>query len=161
MANTLTLEVLDITDGDTLVVGDSDGSAFNVRVWGIDAPEAEQPYGPAATKAARQLIGGETVRLHVEDTGPYGRLITRVRTDDVDLGQSLTYSGYVWYSRKYGTSETLKDCEREARTEGAGLWAQDDPVPPWKHREQTGKPDLLDAARTGWEFGRWITRLFS
>lgn len=161
MPDTLTLDLVEVKDGDTVVVEGSDGTTLTVRVWGIDAPESGQPYGPVATKATRQLVGGETVRLHVEDTGPYGRLIARVRTADVDLGQSLTYSGYAWHSRKYATSETLKDCEREARTEGAGLWAQDDPVPPWKHREQTGEPDLLDAARTGWEIGRWVTRLFS
>lgn len=159
MPGTVTAKVAEVTDGDTLVVEDVEGNRATVRVWGIDAPETGQPYGTAATKAARKLVGGETVTLHVEDTGPYGRLIARVRTEDVDLGQSLAFSGYAWHSRKYATSDTLKECEREARTEGAGLWAQDNPVPPWKDREQTGKPDLLDAAEEGWRIGRWITRL--
>jgi len=158
MPGTLTADVAEVKDGDTLVVVGS-GKRITVRVWGIDAPETSQPYGTAATRAARKLVGGETVTLHVEDTGPYGRLIARVRTEDTDLGQSLTYSGYAWYSRKYATSETLKNCEREARTKRAGLWQQDDPVPPWTHREQTGEPDLLDAARTGWKIGRWFWKL--
>lgn len=161
MPDTLTLDVVEVKDGDTLVARGSSGKTLTVRVWGIDAPESGQPYGPPATEAARRLFGGETATLHVEDTGPYGRLIARVRTEDVDLGQSLVASGYAWHSRNYGTSDVLRRLEREARREGAGLWTQDNPVPPWKHRDRKDEPDLLDAAQTGWRFGRWIWRLLS
>lgn len=155
------LRISEVKDGDTIVAEGSDGDALTVRVWGIDAPETSQPYGPAATKAARHLVGGERVTLHVEDTGPYGRLIARVRADRVDLARSLVVSGYAWHSRKYGTSDELKQLEAKARQEGAGLWSQADPTPPWELRGEEEKPevDLVDAAKTGWRWGRWLMRL--
>jgi len=158
---TLTLRVTDVKDGDTLATKGSDGDALTVRVWGIDCPETSQPYGPAATKAARHLVGGERVTLHVEDTGPYGRLIARVRDGRVDLARSLVVSGYAWHSRKYPTSDELKTLEARAREEGAGLWSQADPTPPWQHRGEEKEPevDLVDAAKTGWSWARWLMRL--
>jgi micrococcal nuclease len=159
----LTLRVSEVKDGDTIVAEGSDGDALTVRVWGIDAPETSQPYGPAATKAARHLVGGQRVTLHVEDTGPYGRLIARVRDGRVDLARSLVVSGYAWHSRKYGTSEELKELEAKAREEGAGLWSQTDPTPPWRHRGEDEEPevDVLEAAKTGWSWAGWVWRVLS
>ncbi|WP_103019393.1 thermonuclease family protein [Salinibacter altiplanensis] len=161
-ADTLHGRVQRVKDGDTVVVT-TGSDTVTVRVWGIDAPETGQPYGPAATKGARQLIGGERVRVHVQDTGPYGRYIARVQieTEDgpVDLAQSLVVSGLAWHSRRYATSEALVQCEEEARSEGAGLWSQNDPTPPWEFRRADQPPSVWDSIKKGLRWGRWISRL--
>ena len=172
MPDPLTVRVVDVADGDTFTAAGSSGNTITVRVWGIDAPESGQPYGPAATKVARRIIGGELVNVYVQDTGPYGRHIARVRCtydgEEVGLARSLCISGLAWHSRRYGTSETLVAHEKQARSEEAGLWSQADPVPPWEYRDAKGETGLLEAigdgidtAQKGLRWGRWIGRLFS
>jgi len=109
-----------------------------VRLWGLDAPEQAQPFGPAATRIARELAAGESVVVEARDTGPYGRVIGRVQTDDLDVGRSLVLSGVAWHQRNYPTSERLVELEKEARRRGNGLWEQDEPVPPWHFRDGEG-----------------------
>jgi micrococcal nuclease len=163
--NPLVVKAVEVTDGDTIVVAGSSGDTVTVRVWGIDAPESGQPYGPAATRAARALVGGELADVHVKDKGPYGRYVGRVlvpyKDGKADLARSLALSGLAWHSRKYPTSDTLIQKEKEARAEGKGLWSQSDPVPPWTYRDRKGETGLLEAAYDGYKWGRWLWRLFS
>lgn len=142
MPDTLTAHISRVVDGDTVVIRGSGGDTRKVRLWGIDAPETGQPYGPAATKAARQLVGDEQVTVRVKDIDPYNRIVGRVeRKDGVDLGQSLVRSGYAWHGRKYPTSEALQVLEEYARKKGNGLWDQDDPTPPWRWRNGAGRTE--------------------
>jgi len=112
------------------------------------------------------------VNVHVQDTGPYGRYIGRVRSQyegkSVDLGRSLTLSGLAWHSRRYPTSDVLVQHEEEARQEEKGLWSQASPTPPWEHRDTAGEPSLLEAihegvdvAQDGYRWGQWLWRLFT
>ncbi|MCS4060988.1 thermonuclease family protein [Salinibacter ruber] len=135
MPDTFRFSVSEVKDGDTVVVEGKNGDTITIRVWGIDAPESSQPYGPAATDVARQIVGGETVTVEVMDEGPYGRIIGRVQQGDTDLAASLALSGCAWHSRRYSTSRQIREAEQKARQEGRGLWVQDNPVPPWQHRK--------------------------
>jgi endonuclease YncB( thermonuclease family) len=137
---TLAGRVTDVTDGDTVTVRFENGAVETVRLWGIDAPEKGQPYGTAATQAARQLAGGEPVRVEAQKRGPYGRIIGRVETETGDVGASLVHHGYAWADRKNGHSGRLSSLEKRARQDGKGLWAQDSPVPPWHYRGSGATP---------------------
>lgn len=114
---------------------DGVGNRVTVRLWGLDAPEQAQPYGPAATQVAQELVAGEPVVVEARDTDPYGRLVGRVQTQNVDVGRSLVLSGVAWHQRTYPTSERLVRLEKEARRRENGLWTQDNPVPPWRFRD--------------------------
>ncbi len=72
---TFTAKVTSVTDGDTYTVERSIGGEVTIRLHGVDAPESNQPYGRAATRAARRYVGGERVRVQVEDIGHYGRAV--------------------------------------------------------------------------------------
>jgi micrococcal nuclease len=135
MPDTFRFSVSEVKDGDTVVVEGKNGDTITIRVWGIDAPESSQPYGPAATDVARQIVGGGMVTVEVMDEGPYGRIIGRVQKGDTDLAASLALSGCAWHSRRYPTSQQIREAEQKARQEARGLWAQDNPVPPWQHRK--------------------------
>lgn len=137
MPERLTVDVVDVTDGDTLTVEGSAGETAQVRLWGIDAPESGQLYGPEATEVARKEAEGKRVEVEVLDRDRYGRLIGRVYVQGTTLGRTLTRSGYAWHARRYGTSDTLKANEREARRNERGLWTQEEPTPPWTHRNGT------------------------
>lgn len=134
-------------------VVDGVGNRVTVRLWGLDAPEQAQPYGPAATQIARELAAGEPVVVEVRDTDPYGRIVGRVQTDEVDVGRSLVLSGVAWHQRNYPTSERLVELEKEARRRENGLWEQDNPVPPWHFRDRGAS--ARKAADTGGVVG-WL-----
>lgn len=128
-----------VIDGDTFEVVDGVGERVKVRLWGVDAPEEGQPYGPAATAAAKELAEGKPCVVTAYDVGPYGRIIGRVRAGEYDVGRSLVYNGVAWHSRKYDTSRQLVRLEKDARREEKGLWQQEAPVPPWQWRDATSR----------------------
>jgi endonuclease YncB( thermonuclease family) len=45
-------KVVEVTDGDTFDVRRSIGGTVTVRLWGVDAPEFDQPHGVKARDAA-------------------------------------------------------------------------------------------------------------
>lgn len=134
MPNRVTVDVVDVTDGDTLTVEGAAGHTETVRLWGVDAPETSQPYGSDATAVARKVAEGKRVDVELIERDHYGRVIGRVHVDGTTLGRTLTRSGYAWHGRRYPTSSQLKANEQKARREGRGLWSQSHPVPPWRHR---------------------------
>ncbi|WP_103030004.1 thermonuclease family protein [Salinibacter altiplanensis] len=139
---TYTARVQSVTDGDTYDVRVSEGQTFTVRLWGTDAPESSQPYGSDATSRARQLAGGSTVRVSVEEMGRYGRAVARIEMGGGDLGAMLIKDGLAWHYDEYAPNATeYTRLERQARNAGRGLWSQASPVPPWEWRDRTSGPE--------------------
>lgn len=138
---TFTGRVSEVLDGDTYDVRRSIGGEVRVRLHGVDSPESSQPYGPAATRAARRLIGGQNVRVTVEEIGRYGRAVSSVEAGGADLGALLIRRGYGWWYRQYAPNESeYRRLQSQARRAGRGLWSQKNPVPPWDWRERTSGP---------------------
>ncbi len=136
-----TAEVVDVTDGDTYDVRRSIGSTVTIRLRGVDAPESAQSYGTAATRAARQYVGGKSVRVAVEEIGRYGRAGARVEVQGADLGAMLIRRGLACHYRQYAPGETeYARLQRQARNADRGLWAQPSPVPPWTWRDRMSGP---------------------
>jgi len=163
-----------VKDGDTLVVSLEEGRTMDVRLWGVDAPEENQTYGPHATKAARKLAYNEPCIIAVRDQDQYGRLIGRVLVGEknIDVGNSLVTSGYAWHRTKYVTghdemAEQLEEAQESARREGRGLWSQSSPEPPWEYRkrktgstDEFGPKDVVRSAKKGYSWMQWFLRLF-
>ena len=135
---TFTARITQITDGDTYDVRRSIGGTVTIRLHGVDAPESSQPYGRAATRAARRIAGGKNVRVTVEDIGRYGRAVARIEVDGGDLGALLLQRGLAWYYQQYAPNETeYARLERQARNGDRGLWSQANPIPPWEWRDRS------------------------
>lgn len=88
-------------DGDTLRAGGQ-----SLRVWGIDAPEAQRPGGQAAKQAMANLIREQSLTCEAFYNDRYGRPVVRCYLPDGrdldavmwtgDLSRSLawTWSDY-------------------------------------------------------------------
>ncbi|MCS3679271.1 endonuclease YncB(thermonuclease family) [Salinibacter ruber] len=138
---TFTARVLEVTDGDTFGVRRSIGGIVTIRLHGVDAPESAQPYGRAATRAARRYVGGKDVRVAVEEIGRYGRAVARIEARGGDLGALLIGDGLAWHYREYAPNETeYARLQKQARGASRGLWSQASPVPPWAWRDRTSGP---------------------
>jgi len=143
---TFTARVTEVTDGDTYDVRRSIGGAVTVRLRGVDAPESAQPYGTAATRAARRLAQGKSVRAADEEIGRYGRAVASVEVGGTGLGALLIRRGLAWHYRQYAPNATeYARLQQQARSAGRGLWSQANPVPPWTWRDRTSGPGETSA----------------
>lgn len=61
-----------MVDGDTFWISTAD---VRIRVWGLDAPETDQPGGSAATATLSRLISDQTLTCRQRDNDRYGRLV--------------------------------------------------------------------------------------
>lgn len=124
---TISVKVVLVPDGDTFEAHRQAGQAFTVRLFGVDAPELNEPYGRKAQAAARHHIGGKTVRLQVADTGRYGQTIGRVVAQGGSLAKMLLRRGLARHDdQRAPDAAELARLERQARRAGRGLWSEVD-----------------------------------
>ena len=71
-------------------------------------------------------------------TDRFGRIVADVTLQDGrSLSHELVKVGACWWFRKYALNDVdLKRLETEARTQRLGVWANENPVPPWEWRAQ-------------------------
>ena len=121
-----------VTDGDTIVLMDR----TRVRLHGVDAPERDQLYGPMATAALEYMVARSVYLVEV-DEDRYGRLVGQLShsKEGYDINASMVCAGYAWWYERYAPdSQTLSDCQVEAKQAPKGLWEDEDPMPPWEWR---------------------------
>jgi endonuclease YncB( thermonuclease family) len=140
-------KVVNVSDGDTVTVLDSDNKRIRVRINGIDAPEKGrkpvpgQPYGDKARLNMVELAKGKTATVVWHKQDKYGRLVGRVDVDGVDVGLEQLRAGLAWVYVDYIDEvpephrAAYLSAEKEARAAGAGLWGVGTPMPPWEWRK--------------------------
>ena len=137
--------VVRVVDGDTVVVTprSAPDTDITIRLYGIDAPELQQPGGQQSLAALRALVQtGDRVEIIGLSTDRYHRSVALLTREKRTLNYEMVRRGEAWvYSRYCRTSfcRTWRKAEKLARKEGIGLWAQPDPTPPWQWRKQNEK----------------------
>ncbi len=101
--------VIHVIDGDTLdcLV---DGNMERIRLFGIDAPEGKQNYGPESTEHLRQLVSGKRFRIEITGKDRYGRSIAKLWDETGYLNQAMVRDGAAWWYRKY--ARTMRNCRK-------------------------------------------------
>ena len=112
-------EVIEVTSGDALTLM-VDGKECAIRLAGIDAPEAGQPYGEASTKALHDQVWGKTVQILVQGKSEDERILGVVFSNGC-VNTRLVREGWVWHYQKHSSSKALAEAERVAREEGRGV----------------------------------------
>jgi micrococcal nuclease len=123
-----------VSDGDTIVTSDD----TRIRLWGIDTPEKDQPYGNKATKALQSLLRYENLYLETKSVDRYGRTVGVIYTaDGEEVNLEMVCDGHAWWYRRYAKKATdYKQCQEDAQKNKRGLWAVEDPVAPWDWRRK-------------------------
>lgn len=130
-----------VIDGDTALFKPdhyaSGSRAFlKIRLADIDAPERDQPYGPAATRALSALVLHRRAEVETVATDAYGRKIAHVTVGGVWVNRELVQRGHAWTSTRYRRDAILVQAQRDARSTGRGLWRDAAPTPPWVWRRE-------------------------
>lgn len=139
-------KVMQVKDGDTIVVSPVEGGQFFIcRLYGIDAPETAkrskdgQPYSEEATNELKRLILGQTVNVELAGSKTYNREVCIIRKNGQDINLEMVKRGYAWAYKQYlkrpHASEYI-DAEKEARSQRLGLWRETNPQPPWEFRKR-------------------------
>ena len=103
-------------------------------IFGIDAPEATQAYGPEARELARRLLLNRTVVVAMKDVDQYGRIVAALSVDGREVGPELIAAGAAWNYAQFSQDEQYATLEAGARSARRGLWQAADPTPPWLFR---------------------------
>ncbi|WP_317055225.1 MULTISPECIES: thermonuclease family protein [Roseovarius] len=86
-----------IVDGDTVVI-----QKTQIRLFGVDAPEMNHPYGIKAKWALVALCKGHTIRAEVTEIDHYGRTVARCYLEDGrDLSAEMVKCGLAIDWAKY------------------------------------------------------------
>lgn len=120
-------------DGDTVEVA-FEGRELDVRLIGIDTPEAVKPdspiecFGPEASAYMRGRLEGERVHLEfdVERRDPFGRTLAYVWVGDELFNETLVLEGYALvttFPPNVRYVERLVAAQEEARPGDRGLWS--------------------------------------
>ena len=94
--------VTKVTDGDSLWV-EIDSGPIEVRLYSVDAPESNQPWGQEATDALRRRVMHQRVVLEVQSQDRYDRQVAVVffDRDDASVNRWLVEQGHGWVYRQY------------------------------------------------------------
>lgn len=111
-----------VVDGDTIDVQLQSGP-IRVRLESIDAPESDQPLGPAAKSALARRLRGQHVAIEVASQDEYARLVGYVYLGDENVNLWMVRRGYAWAYRRYLHERSYCDAEFEARAARRGLWS--------------------------------------
>ena len=129
------LRVIRVSDGDTFTGLDAENRQVKVRLHGIDAPEAKQPFGNVSKQALSDLIAGKTVSVEEVDRDRYGRVVGRVTIGGKLVNAEQVRAGLAWRYVQFDRRNEFGGLEDEARRQRRGLWADAHPIAPWEWRK--------------------------
>lgn len=102
-----------VTDGDTIKIKNT-----QIRLFGIDAPELNHPYGKKAKWALHKLCKGHTVRAEITDEDQYGRTVAKCfLSDGRDLSAEMVKLGLAidWPKFSGGKYKSLEASDARKR----------------------------------------------
>jgi micrococcal nuclease len=126
--------VVEVIDGDTIVVELAGGERDIVRLLGVDTPETKDPdrpvgcYGPEASAFTGARLLGRRVRLErdAEPRDQYDRRLAYVVLDGERFNDELLRFGYarlLVIAPNVAHARTMLRAELAARAAGVGLWS--------------------------------------
>lgn len=140
-AGIITGTVVRITDGDTLVVLDTNKVQYKIMLTGIDAPEKKQAYGMKSKENLSDLVAGKFVVVEYDKLDRYKRVLGKILLNGEDVNLEQVASGMAWHYKQYQGEQsrtdqrTYSEAEIDARNAKRGLWHDPEPIPPWNYRK--------------------------
>lgn len=131
--------VVGVIDGDTVLfkperTGARSRAFLKIRLADIDAPEKNQAYGDAATRALTALVLNQSVEANMVATDVYGRRVAHLAQGTLQVNIEMVRLGLAWTyhpASRYRRNAAGVAAQEEARRARRGLWAEATPMPPW------------------------------
>ncbi len=114
-----------VRDGDSLVVALDGGDEVEVRLVGVNAPEAAECHGAAARAALESLVSGATLSLERDgdDLDQYGRLLRYLFADGELVNARLVEQGdALAVQSPHPRRDEFLALDEDAYENGRGMW---------------------------------------
>ena len=137
------------TDGGHLTVN-GNGTEIPVKLYCVEAPvmtkvrkdrpwlaKSGQPFAGRAFMALSNKVLHKQVRIDILKIDRKRRAVAIVYLDGRNINLEMVAEGWGWASRKCQKRPPDAEyvaAEERARARKAGLWAQDNPQPPWEFK---------------------------
>ena len=128
-------KVINIKDGDTVVILGENFKKYTVRVADIDCPEKKQPFGKKAKQFTSKEILGKTVEVKIKNFDKYGRTVGYILYENKNLSLELLKNGLAWHYKYYSKDKEMAFLENEAKKNKLGLWSHKKPINPYYWRK--------------------------
>lgn len=138
--------VISVEDGDTFSVRRPDQTVVTVSILAIDAPEFKQESFKKSKKALSDLILNKNVNVNASIKDTPDHFIGSVFVDGQDVGLLQLEKGMAWQYQQFAIDQNAKvrkqytDAQAKAQSEGAGIWDDKKPIPPWVFRGEQANP---------------------
>ena len=135
-------KVIRVIDGDSVKILKADKTEHNCRLESIDCPETGsknipgQAFAKRATEFTKELTAGKMVTVHQTGIDRYKRPLAFVEADGIMVNMHLVAHGLAWVYRDYNDDPEQIAIEQGARERRWGLWADNEPMPPWQWRKR-------------------------
>ncbi len=121
-----------VHEGDRLTIRHK-GRNETIYLKDIDCPDLKQPYGKEAKHATAAYVANRDVVVRDLTRDKQGRVSAEVLLHDGrNVGRELLKEGLAWWHRSTSKNASFEVIEELAKASGKGLWADSNPVPPWK-----------------------------
>jgi micrococcal nuclease len=125
-----------VLDGNTIEILTADNETYTVLLFGIDSPEIGQQYADQAKALLEKLLLHKSVAILLHGKDRLGNRLGVIQVEgNADPRHELVKAGLAWTAEREPIAE-LETLREQARSEGRGLWSEENPVPPWKYRRQ-------------------------
>ena len=112
------------------------GGLVKIRLAEIDAPEKAQAFGITSRNTLAKMVLHKQVWVTTLAVDKYGRDIAQLKVSGLSVNEEMVRRGMAWEYSHYHSDRRYIALQQEAQRAGRGLWAQNDPLPPWKWRKQ-------------------------
>ena len=110
------LELERVVDGDTIMA-----SGIKIRLWGIDAPEKNEPLYAVSSKALELFMNGGLLSCKFIEFDKYKRSVMHCFVGKRDLGASMVKTGFAKDYSKY-SGDFYASEQRFAKKAKLGIW---------------------------------------
>lgn len=127
-------KIISVIDGNTIEILTVDQETYKVLLHGIDSPDPGQHYAEQAKKFLENLLLNKSVTIDLHGKDRLGNRLGEIHVEGTpDPRHELVKAGLAWTTEPISELEELKE---RAKTQGKGLWQEENPTPPWLYRRQ-------------------------
>ncbi|MBQ3774989.1 MAG: thermonuclease family protein [Ruminobacter sp.] len=137
----VTCVVIAVLNGNLFHCVDSKDQKHLIKMADIEAPELGQPYGPEAKEYLKELIYDDKIAVKIKGNRD-GAILGELYHKKQNANREMIRKGLAWSDRNNKDSMYLR-LERDAHSNGTGLWSDHDAVYPAVFREKN--PTDIDA----------------
>lgn len=88
--------------------------------------------------ALSNMVLHRQVKLDIMKIDHHGRMVAVVYAGSKNINLEMIAEGWAWAAenlKKHSDAQEYFHAEEQARAKRVGLWAQDNPQPPWEFRK--------------------------